>query len=159
MVSTRATCPICEFSIRIAVTISQLCLYCSQPRECLTHCHCTACSYVSPPTSSAAQTWGIGWYVKNTANSGFLNNTFVNWDARSQFGYTWGVPTPTADFHVDYNSYFTPGRPSTPFKAGSVTTLAEWQKECDCDAHSSISADIELSTVMTLAKQYLELAP
>lgn len=81
----------------------------------------------------------------------------MNWDQRAQFGYVWGVPTPDSGFAVDYNRYYTPNNPATPFVAGKSKTLAEWQATCSCDTHSTISADMELPAVLAMAKDYLQL--
>eukprot|EP00039_Didymoeca_costata_P024933 m.11883 g.11883 ORF g.11883 m.11883 type:complete len:934 (-) comp4550_c0_seq1:83-2884(-) len=116
--------------------------------------------YVTPPDAVGSQQWGVGWYTPNTARSTFLGNTMVNWGDRTQFGYSWSVPTPTADFQVDNNRYFTPNQTSLPFNVGGghgCHSFAAWQAMCKCDEHSTISADMTLSQTLTIAKQYLQM--
>ena len=84
----------------------------------------------------------------------------MTWSPEHTFVYNWGVPQPTGAgaFVIDNNRYYTPGAPSLPFGAGgdgNITSLNDWQQACQCDAHATISADIDLNATLAMARQLL----
>ena len=116
--------------------------------------------YVTP-SDAGDNDKGVGWYSQHTASSKFYGNTLIDWAAAPQFHFCWSNPNPKSDFDLHANKYFTPGNTTLPFKAGGgpcgeAASLAEWQTITQNDAGSSISADMDVTRAVALAKVMLK---
>ena len=139
------------------------------------HKHYNGNMYVTP-ADAGTNDKGVGWYVKNTADSTFVNNTLISWKAAPQFHYAWSNPSPLCDFNISNNKYYTPGQSSLPFRVDGATsmqqpgvcegahanpkpsdirTLADWQAMTGNGKGSTISTDIDVDGAIALAKWML----